>query len=89
MEFDFDPGKSTSNLDKHGIDFDSAERLWDGITVEFKANVKGENRTKAIGRIDGEYWAAIYTMRDKKTRIISVRPATPKERSAYDRYIND
>lgn len=26
--FDFDPGKSKLNEDKHGIDFETAKKLW-------------------------------------------------------------
>ena len=89
MRFEYDPNKSAANLDRHGIDFEYAQALWDDATVEFTANVKGEGRTKAIGRIGGEYWAAIYTMRGEALRIISVRAATPEERSAYDRYANN
>lgn len=89
MQFEYDSNKSESNLEKHGIDFEYAQALWDDVTVEFAANVKGESWTKAIGRIGGEYWAAIYTMRGEALRIISVRAATPEERSAYDRYAND
>ena len=89
MQFEYDSNKSESNLDKHGIDFETAKELWDGDTVEFKANVKGESRSKVIGRISGEYWAAIVNVRGGKTRIISVRRATQDERRAYDRYINN
>ena len=89
MQFEYDPSKSASNLEKHGIDFEEAQTLWDGTTVEFEANVRGERRTKAIGKIYGLYYAAIYTMRNGRTRIISVRRATQAERSAYDRHEND
>ena len=30
MEFDFDPRKSRRNLERHGMDFTTAQRLWDG-----------------------------------------------------------
>lgn len=29
MPFEFDPNKSESNLEKHGIDFNDAQSLWD------------------------------------------------------------
>ena len=38
-------------------------------TVIVEGYVNGENRTKAIGRIGGEYWAAINTMRGETPRI--------------------
>ena len=89
MQLKCDSEKGEGNLGTHGIDFETAQALRDGSTVEFKANAKGENRSKVLGRIAGEYWAAIVTMRGKRTRIISVRKATPRERSTDDRYIND
>lgn len=89
MEFEYESAKSASNAEKHGIDFGEAQALWEGDTVEFQANVKGERRSKVVGRIGGGYWAAIVTDRDGRTRIISVRRATPKERSAYDRHVHD
>ena len=89
MQFEYDQKKSDSNFEKHGIDFETAQALWDESTVEFKANVRGENRFKVIGRIYGEYWAAIITKRKSRIRLISVRKATTRERSAYDRHINN
>ena len=88
MEFEYDPRKSEANAEKHGIDFEEAQELWDADMLEFTANVKGGHRFKAIGRIGAGYWAVVYTMREKRIRIISVRRATLKERSVYDRYIN-
>jgi uncharacterized DUF497 family protein len=28
MNFEYDPAKSVSNLEKHGIDFEQAQELW-------------------------------------------------------------
>ena len=89
MEFEYDPRKSETNAEKQGIDFEEAQELWDSDLLEFTANVKGERRFKAIGLIGAGYWAAVYTVREKRIRIIAVRRATLKERSLYDRYIND
>jgi hypothetical protein len=30
VEFEFDPGKSAANREKHGIDFVEAQVLWQG-----------------------------------------------------------
>ena len=89
MLFEYDPKKSETNLEKHGIDFEEAQRLWDGEVLTVKAEIKGESRFKAIGRIAGEYWMVCFTFRGIRRRIISVRRATPKERAAYDRFINN
>lgn len=32
MEFEYDPAKSTTNLLKHGIDFEEAQSLWEDQT---------------------------------------------------------
>ena len=38
-EFEFDEAKSKANLDKHGIDFVAARRLWkDPCLLEVRAN---------------------------------------------------
>ena len=89
MGFVYDPSKSAANLEKHGIDFEEVQDLWLGDTVAFRAITRGEPRFKVIGRLMGEYWAAIYTVRGDDIRIISARRATASERSEYDRQIND
>ena len=88
MQFEYDERKSETNLNKHGIDFDEVQELWSGDTVSFRADVKGESRYKVIGRIEGEYWAVIHTMRGERIRIISARRATANERSEYDKRID-
>lgn len=88
MQFEYDPAKSDSNLEKHGISFDEAIEMWGSRTVEFPVASKGEDRFIAVGRIAGEYWTAVCTMRGERVRIISVRRSTGKERSAYDREEN-
>jgi uncharacterized protein len=43
MEFEFDPAKSTSNLDEHGIDFDAIQAIWeDAVRVEIPARTADE-----------------------------------------------
>lgn len=43
--FEFDEEKSLSNLEKHGIDFHSAQELWkdpDIVEIQAKSNVNAE-----------------------------------------------
>ena len=87
MEFEFDLSKSATNKAKHGIDFVEAQALWldDGLAESMsKANVAGELRFLAIGRIDGKHWTAICTFRAEAIRIISVRRARKEEIEYYD-----
>lgn len=34
MQFEYDPNKSKSNKEKHGIDFDEAQALWENDTIK-------------------------------------------------------
>ena len=43
MEFEFDPAKSASNLEKHGIDFGAVQAIWqDVMRVEIPARKDGK-----------------------------------------------
>lgn len=85
MEFDFDPGKSAVNKNKHGIDFVEAQRLWDDPDrIEIPARNVDEERFLVIGKIDDIYWSGVITFRDGKTRIISVRRSRKEEVAIYE-----
>lgn len=88
--FIYDASKSASNEEKHGIDFDEAQALWDDIDMmEFPLEFKGEKRFGVIARYQGSCWTGVCTMREDVVRIISVRRSTKKEVSLYDRKRND
>jgi len=85
VRFEFDPGKSASNLKKHGIDFADAKALWDDEDrLDVPARTQDEPRWVVIGRIDGRVWTAIITRRQGSTRIISVRRARPSEEALHE-----
>ena len=85
MRFTFDPVKSASNREKHGIDFTTAQELWeDADFLEIPARSVSEARWLIVGRINGRTWAAIVTRRAMVTRIISVRRARPDEENLYE-----
>jgi len=82
--FEFDPDKSKANKLKHGIDFYKARRLWnDPHRVEIPARWVDEARFVLIASMENEVWAAIYTVRNKRVRIISVRKARDHEKEIY------
>ena len=86
MPFEFDPGKSAANKEKHGVDFVEAQALWsDPDEVPGRSDV--EPRSILIGRIRETAWAACITYRHEETiRIISVRRARARERQEYERH---
>jgi len=80
LEFDYDPVKSRTNKEKHGIDFQEAQELWtDPMLVEVPAKTVDEARYLIIGRIGARIWSAVVTYRENKTRIISVRRSRIEE----------
>ena len=84
MIFEFDEDKSISNKDKHGIDFIQAQKLWeDPECIAIPARTKGEARYLLIGKLDKKIWSAIFSIRNKKIRIISVRRARKNEEEIY------
>jgi len=85
VEFEFDPVKSATNQEKHGIDFVRAQALWnDFMRVEVPARTVDEPRWLAIGRIGGKHWSAVITYREGKIRIISVRRSRDEEVKIYE-----
>ncbi len=84
MEFEYDPSKSQTNKEKHGIDFEEAQALWlDDDRVEFPARSDTENCYALIAKKDEKIWVAFYTIRNTAIRIISVRRARENEEKAY------
>jgi uncharacterized protein len=87
--FEFDPGKSALNKEKHGIDFDEAQALWlDENRVEQAARSEVEERRFVVAGLRQALWCAVYTPRGENTRIISVRRARKEEAEAYERNKN-
>lgn len=87
MEFEFDVQKSRVNKIKHGIDFTTAQRLWDGPYIEFSAKSEFENRFAVIGPIDDKLYTCIVTWRGQSIRIISCRRARESEQKLYEKNI--
>lgn len=83
--FEFDSAKSNINLNKHGIDFVEAQRIWDDSSfVEVQARSDTEPRSLVIGRIAGKFWSAVITYRNNHIRIISVRRSRKSEVKLYE-----
>lgn len=86
MVFEWDKEKSESNFKKHGIDFETARKIWlDENRIEIRAPYPIEKRWIVIGAIEDKVWTAIFTIRDDAIRIISVRRSRTKEKKIYDK----
>jgi len=85
MKYEYDSKKSLVNKQKHGIDFEEAQLLWnDDRMVEIKSSYEDENRFINIGKISPKIYAVITTIRTDKIRIISARRARKKEIEIYE-----
>ncbi|MBF0467539.1 MAG: BrnT family toxin [Desulfamplus sp.] len=85
MKFEFDKVKSLINLEKHGIDFEDAQQLWNDLDLlEIPAKTIDEPRFMVIGMIDGKCWSGVITYRGSNIRIISVRRARKEEENLYE-----
>ena len=83
--FDFDEGKSQSNLKKHGIDFVEVQRLWDDSNLlELPAKTVAEPRYLLVGKIEAKHWSAVVTYRNAGIRIISVHRSRAEEVKFYE-----
>jgi uncharacterized protein len=86
IAFELDDAKAGRNLAKHGFSFSEAREIFadpDLATVNVTRAEDGEARLKAIGRIGGCLYAAVYTQRGDAKRLISARRANAKEEKIY------
>jgi uncharacterized DUF497 family protein len=85
VEFEFDPAKSASNKEKHGLDFVEAQLLWlDSMLLEIPARTSDEPRFVIIGKIGDKHWTCVVTYRENRIRIISVRRSRKEEVEIYE-----
>jgi len=88
MDYQWDPMKATSNLEKHGVDFADAVGVFEdewALTVKEEL-VEGEQRFVTLGTdFLEQVLVVVYTYRGEEIRLISARKATRTERRAYER----
>ena len=88
MNVEYDTEKPMINFEKHGIDFEQAQKLWEATHVIFPARSEFENRFAIIGKVNNRVFTCIFTLRGENTRIISCRISRKGERSLYENAIN-
>ena len=85
MRYEWDEEKRSSNLDKHGVDFEAMEEFdWEAADIEASPR-GGEMRYIATGPIGARLHVAVHTRRGERTRIISLRKADRQEVRNYER----
>jgi uncharacterized DUF497 family protein len=85
---EWDPVKAGTNLKKHGVDFREAGTvLEDALSTTFPDpdHSIDERRYLTIGAsLAGRILVVAHTDRGEAVRLISARPASPKERRFYE-----
>lgn len=86
MEIDFDPAKDAANIAKHGVSLTLALALFTGRYRQAvdDRHEYGEVRIKAKGHVAGRLVVCVYTWRNGRRRIISLRKANRREQDAYE-----
>ncbi len=88
MEFEWDPEKAARNVSKHGVSFQEAATVFGyplAITYNDPDHSEDEDRFLTFGHSSaGRLLVVSHTDRDDRTRIISARTATRRERKQYE-----
>jgi uncharacterized DUF497 family protein len=71
--FSWDESKRLENLKKHGVDFQDAALIFENAVLEEQDRRRDyrEERWRALGHVDEDYFMVVYTWRDSTRRIIS------------------
>lgn len=86
INFEYDPAKSEKNREKHGISLEAARALWRTAGVEVAARTTDEPRFLRIGKVEGKLYSAVFTLREGRIRLISVRRSRELEAAIYMRW---
>ena len=88
MDFEWDPDKADRNWHKHGVSFHEAATVFDdplAITYYDPGHTEEEDRFLTFGHSgNGRFLVVSHTDREDRTRIISARQGTRKERKSYE-----
>ncbi|MDH3659512.1 MAG: BrnT family toxin [Alphaproteobacteria bacterium] len=92
MQFEWDEGKNQANVEKHGVDFETASRIFEGaiLTDNDRRQDYGEVREVSIGKIEEIVTlVVVHTDRNGATRLISARLASREERRRYEQALRE
>lgn len=85
MLFEWDAVKNKINRKKHGIDFNDAKLIFEGLTLTIEDDRFDypEKRYITFGLLVEQVISVVHTESVKKIRIISARKATKNEQKEY------
>jgi uncharacterized protein len=84
--FEWDDAKAASNYSKHRVHFETASEAFDDPNFHEEIDDDpDEERWRLIGATSSGLLLVVYTERGDRNRIISARPASPRECDLYRR----
>jgi hypothetical protein len=90
--YEWDELKRTGNLEKHGLDFADAWKVYEAsvkVTLPLPHTDSGEVRWIDIAETAGVVLVLVYTLRGDSVRNISFRNAKRKERRIFNAALKD
>ena len=83
MRVSFDPAKRVRTLDERGLDFEDAELVFAGTTIEIDDTRRnyGERRIICYGILAGRIVVVGYTPRGSARHVFSMRKANDREKA--------
>jgi hypothetical protein len=84
-DFEWDEGKATSNVTKHGVSFEEAAlAMKDPFSQDFDDGLQAANLVTLAALPSRRILYIVSTENDQRIRIISARDATRQERRLYE-----
>ena len=85
VKIGFDPAKNATNIASRGLPFELVEQLdWaHALMEEDTRKAYGERRFQVLGFIGGRLHAVVFTPREGKVHVISLRKANSREVKRY------
>ena len=84
VEFEWDEDKRIANIEKHGLDFEEADALFDGRPVLTTTSQREDEVRYATTTLYlAHFITVVWTRRDSRIRIISMRRARHAEEREY------
>jgi uncharacterized protein len=85
MAVTYDPTKRERTLRERGLDFEQAEEVFAGLTLDIPDLRRdyGELRVNSVGHLKGRMVIVCWTPRGKARHVISMRKANDREKTRY------
>ncbi len=86
MQIEFDPAKNERNIRERGLSFERAADFdfETALYLEDDRYDYGKQRIRAIGYIEQQLHALVYTVREETLRVISLLRANRRELRSYE-----